>query len=61
LTEALVLWSLLRAHGLEGDLHIGVQKSTGVFQAHAWVTFGGVPLSGDCEGRFVSFGRPVVS
>jgi hypothetical protein len=62
LTEALVLWSLLRTHGLEGDLRIGVQKSAGEFQAHAWVTFGGIPLGdGDRDGRFVSFGRPIAS
>src|SRR2546426_9110501 len=44
LTEALVLWSLLRARGLEGELRIGVHKSEREFQAHAWVTFAGIPL-----------------
>ena len=60
LTEALVLWSLLRARGLEGELRIGVHKSEREFQAHAWVTFAGIPLSGgDCDGWFVSFGHPI--
>jgi hypothetical protein len=61
LTEALVLWSLLSAHGLEGDLRIGVQRSAGAFQAHAWVTLHGIPLSDDGgDARFVAFGRPIL-
>lgn len=61
LTEALVLWSLLRARGLDGELRIGVHRSEREFQAHAWVTFRGIPLSDDGgHGRFVAFGRPIL-
>jgi len=62
LAEALVLWSLLRTQGLEGEIVIGVHKSDRDFQAHAWVTFGELSLSrnGNCDGWFVTFGRPIL-
>jgi hypothetical protein len=37
LAQSLVLWSLLRQWGLQGDLRIGVSKRDGDFAAHAWV------------------------
>ncbi|MCP4042453.1 MAG: lasso peptide biosynthesis B2 protein [Gammaproteobacteria bacterium] len=37
LTRALSLWWLLLRHGIEAQLRIGVRKSKGVLEAHAWV------------------------
>jgi len=41
LEESLGLWYLLRKQGIVSQLRIGVRKSSGKFEAHAWVEFGG--------------------
>lgn len=41
LEQSLVLWWLLRRHGLLADLKIGARKEAGRFEAHAWVVFDG--------------------
>lgn len=59
LTRSLTLLWLLRRHGIEADLRIGV-KSEAEFEAHAWVELDGRPLndSADVAERFDPF--PVV-
>jgi len=45
LEESLVLWYLLRGHGIEARLRIGVRKIGDKFEAHAWVEYGGEALN----------------
>jgi hypothetical protein len=61
LAEALVVRSLLRRHGIEGDLQIGVRRSEAGVDAHAWVAVQGQPVTGgeDLVAEFVSFGRSI--
>ena len=44
LTRSLVLYVLLRQHGHDPHLSVGVAGDSTSFVAHAWVTLGGVPL-----------------
>lgn len=44
LEESLTLWHLLRMQGYEAKLRIGVRKSAGKFEAHAWVEHQGIAL-----------------
>jgi hypothetical protein len=48
LPRAIVLCRLLRRRGMEGVLHLGVDRAQGAFSAHAWVEHGGVAL-GEAE------------
>ena len=41
LEESLCLWHLLRKQGISSQLRIGVRKTEGKFEAHAWVEYGG--------------------
>jgi hypothetical protein len=41
LEESLCLWYLLRELGIASQLRIGVRKTQGKFEAHAWVECGG--------------------
>jgi hypothetical protein len=61
LAEALVVWSLLRRHGIEGDLQIGVRRCERGVEAHAWVAVQGEPVTGGetLVAAFVSFGRSI--
>lgn len=45
LEESLGLWYLLQRQGIASRLRIGVRKSNGKFEAHAWVEYGGVALN----------------
>ncbi len=45
LPRALVLRRLLAAHGLAGELRIGVRRHADRLSAHAWVEYGGRALS----------------
>ena len=61
LAAALAVWSLLRRHGIDGDLQIGVRRSETGVEAHAWVAVQGQTVT---EGEnliagFVSFGRSI--
>jgi transglutaminase superfamily protein len=61
LAEALVVWSLLRRQGIDGDLQIGVRRSGTGVEAHAWIAVQGQAVT---EGEnlvtgFVSFGRSI--
>ena len=44
LTRSLVLYAMLRQHGYEPRFAVGVAGSEQQFEAHAWVTLGGVPV-----------------
>lgn len=59
LIESLVLWWLLRRHGFDGALRIGVRKQAGQLQAHAWVELQGQALNDAGEG-FVPFDTVIV-
>ena len=54
LEHALVLWWLLRRHGIPAEVRIGGRKEQGRFEAHAWVEIDGVPL-GDANGAYREF------
>ena len=45
LEQSLVLWFLMAREGVPARLRIGVKKSAGKFEAHAWVEYDGVPLN----------------
>ncbi len=51
LSEALVLDGLLRHQGLASDLRVGVRKSAGAVEAHAWVEHTGAPLGRQAPGE----------
>jgi hypothetical protein len=51
LRESVALWWLLRREGIESDLRIGVRKSAGRFEAHAWVEHSGRVLNDDQSAR----------
>ncbi len=61
LAEALVVWSLLRRRGIDGDLQIGVRRSETGVEAHAWVAVQGQTVIGgdNLVTGFVSFGRSI--
>jgi hypothetical protein len=44
LSQAVVLWWLLRRRGLDSGLHIGVRKSCDRLEAHAWIEYRGTHL-----------------
>ncbi|MCC6457198.1 MAG: lasso peptide biosynthesis B2 protein [Caldilineaceae bacterium] len=44
LAQSLTLWWLLRCHGLQGDLRIGVRLNERQLEAHAWIEVEGCPL-----------------
>ncbi|NQT17918.1 MAG: lasso peptide biosynthesis B2 protein [Planctomycetes bacterium] len=55
LQESITVWRLLRRQGIHSDLRIGVRRSEGRFEAHAWVEHAGVVISDtqDVSTRFV--------
>jgi hypothetical protein len=61
LPRSLTLWWLLRRRGIASDLHIGVRKNAGRFEAHAWVELRGRVLSDDhgVRERFTAFDCPI--
>ena len=46
LQESITVWRLLRLQGISSDLRIGVRRSEGRFEAHAWVESDGEILVG---------------
>jgi hypothetical protein len=44
LTRSLVLYAMLRQHGYTPRISVGVAGTAQRFDAHAWVTVGGVPV-----------------
>jgi hypothetical protein len=61
LPQSLALWWLLRCHGIEANLHIGVKSINKGLEAHAWVEFQGQPLNdaSDVHQHFSPFGRAI--
>jgi hypothetical protein len=57
LQQSLVLWSLLRHQGIDGQLRIGVQQKQGEFSAHAWVEWQGWAINDtqDVRDRYAAF------
>ena len=47
LAESLTLWYLLRKHGINAGIRIGVRKQAESFEAHAWVEYEGLALNQD--------------
>jgi hypothetical protein len=45
LSRALALWLLLRRHGVDADVCLGVRGGTAAPHGHAWVEYQGQPLS----------------
>jgi hypothetical protein len=45
LTRSIVLYGMLRQHGYEPRFVVGVHGRERAFDAHAWVTLGGVPVA----------------
>lgn len=62
LNQSCVLWWLLRRHGIQSDLRIGVRRQENQFEAHAWVEREGVVISDDedVHDRFSAFDRALV-
>lgn len=57
LSAAVTLESLLRRHGMEGELRLGVRKHQGRLEAHAWVEHRAVALmeAPDIHSRYAAF------
>lgn len=49
LPRAVVLWALLRRHGVDAEVKLGVRKGERGFEAHAWVEIEGLPLNEAAE------------
>jgi len=49
LQQTLVLWFLLRRHGIDSEICFGARKQAGEVQAHAWVESFGQALNEDQE------------
>lgn len=49
LTRSLVLYALLRQHGHDPRLSLGVDGDARSFVAHAWVSIGDTPVEGPAE------------
>jgi hypothetical protein len=45
LHKSLTLWWLLRRQGISSNLRLGVRKSGGKFEAHAWIEYNGAALN----------------
>jgi hypothetical protein len=56
LSRSLVLWTLLRAQGVDGELRFGARRDAGELKFHAWVEYGGRPLNdaADVGARFTT-------
>lgn len=57
LEQSLVLWYLLQRRGVSANLRIGVKKSNGNFEAHAWVELEGTALNqtADAHQHYAAF------
>jgi len=61
LPQSLALWWLLRRHGIEANLRIGVKSVDSGLEAHAWVELQGQPLNDDLDvhRHFRAFGQTI--
>jgi hypothetical protein len=62
LSQALVLWWLLRRRGLDCHLRLGVRKDSDRLMAHAWIEYRGIDLGPrPVPGMlFVPFSAPII-
>lgn len=51
LPRSLALRALLRQHGVEADLLIGVRRENGMLRAHAWIEDAGQPVGEPADVR----------
>jgi hypothetical protein len=51
LPRSVVLWALLRRHGVDAELKLGVRRGDRGFEAHAWVELEGVALDQHADDR----------
>jgi Transglutaminase-like superfamily len=60
LSRSLTLWLLLRQHGIDAEVCLGVRRRTGDLDGHAWVEYLGRTLndSADVRRRFAVMHRP---
>jgi hypothetical protein len=60
LTSSLALWLLLRRHGVEAEVCLGVRGGTAEPHGHAWVEYQGRPLNEtvDVRNRFFVMNAP---
>lgn len=61
LETSLTLQWILRSHGIDSDLRLGVRKAGAQIEAHAWLERGGAPLieaAGDAA-NFMAFDRVI--
>jgi hypothetical protein len=60
---SLTVQRLLREHGIETAVRLGVRKIDGRLEAHAWVEKDGEPLSDDAQasGAYAAFEAPMAS
>lgn len=61
LSKSMVIWHLLRRHGLQSTVHVGGRKDSRLFEAHAWVELDGRTIndSEDVRERFAPFGGQI--
>ena len=61
LPRSLALWWVLKGHGIETDLRVGVKPATHALEAHARVELHGQPLNDDPDvhWHFPPFGRAI--
>lgn len=45
LARSLALWWALKRRGVDASLHLGVRRTAGTFEAHAWVAYEGRVLA----------------
>lgn len=47
LVRSLTLWAMLLRRGIETDLRVGMRKTGGRIEGHAWLEYRGAPLNED--------------
>jgi Transglutaminase-like superfamily len=59
LPRSLTLWWFLRRHGIQSELHFGMQKENDQIKGHAWIERHGKVLNDDSDAldRFVRLGN----
>jgi len=58
----MIVRTLLRRHGIDAELKLGVRQGQRGFEAHAWVELAGFPLDQAIESvPFVPLGRIVIN
>jgi hypothetical protein len=58
----MIVWTLLRRHGIDAEVKLGVRRGHRDFEAHAWVELAGFPLDQAIESvPFVPLRRVVIN